>query len=89
VREGAKNYRSGLRIKSALDVENRNPTATRSRTFSEFVKASLGMEVRHGESVLWRTGRELDRHDMVARGELRKFREQGRDVLKGVFGMTK
>ncbi len=29
VREGAKNYRSGLRIKSALHVENRNRTATR------------------------------------------------------------
>jgi hypothetical protein len=41
VREGAKTYRSGLRIKSALDVENRNRTATRSRTFSEFVEASL------------------------------------------------
>jgi hypothetical protein len=60
VREGGKNYRSGLRIKSALDVENRNRTATRSRTFSEFVEALLGIKVRPGESVLWRTGRELD-----------------------------
>ncbi len=26
--KNAKNYRSGLRIKSALDIENRNRTAT-------------------------------------------------------------
>ena len=51
LRESGKNYRSGLRIKSELDVENRNRTATRSRTFSEFVKALL-VEVRPGESVL-------------------------------------
>src|SRR5438552_9590293 len=33
-----KKYRSSLRIKSELDVENRNRTATRSRTFSEFAE---------------------------------------------------
>jgi hypothetical protein len=69
--------------------ESKARSTSRIEIEPQLAEASLGMEVRHSESVLWRAGRELDRHDMVARGELRKFREQGRDVLKGAFGMTK
>ena len=36
-----------------------------------------------------RPGRELDRHEMVAPGDLRKFREQGRDALTRASKMTK
>jgi hypothetical protein len=85
---------SRSRSTSRIEIQ---PQLARER-FRSLLEALLGMGVRPGESVLWRTGRELDRHDMVARGELRKFREQGRDVLKGAlreeettiaFGMTK
>ena len=49
VREGAKNYRSGLRIKSALEVEKRNGTATRLRMFFGVCGRVVGMEVGHGD----------------------------------------
>ncbi len=108
VRKGAKNYRSGVRIKTHSTAENeiepqpiaagalrgitrvagvplanwsssRDGITGRSRTFSEFVEASLGLDVRPGK---WRElgNREMDHPIRAARMSERDAIESSRPL---------